>query len=185
MSKRAVLFTSVPLLALALLTGCTSDDDPKIEDGVAVDEASTLAAAGDRIEWQKLVEPCAEGELVVVQAVAQADMTGDGKPDAAVARACEGTDQYGASTVEVFDGASAAAQPKRLGTLLADVKPDKPYVDSVAFSEGALLIKANGVDEASNATCPEVVFTYRYKFSGGAFQQEKRETAPDETCGPE
>ena len=173
------------MLALALLAGCTSDDEPKIKDGTPVDKANTVAALGEKVEWEKLVEPCADGGLVVVQDVAVADVTGDGTADSAVARACEGVDEYGPSTVEIFDGNSAAAQPKRLGTLLTDVDPDKPYVDSVEFSEGGLLIKANGVDETSDATCPEVVFTYRYKFSGGAFQQEKRETAPDETCGPE
>jgi hypothetical protein len=172
------------MLALALVAGCTSDSEPKKEQEV-VDQSNSLAVAGDGIEWEKVVEPCKSGELVVVQDVATADVTGDGAVDSAVARACEGVDEYGPSTVEVFDGASAAAQPKRLGTLLADVNPDKPYVDSVEFSEGGLLIKANGVDETSDAACPEVVFTYRYKFSGGSFQQEKRETVPDETCGPE
>ncbi|MEU4423477.1 hypothetical protein AB0F81_22855 [Actinoplanes sp. NPDC024001] len=192
MSKRAVLLTTVPMMAIALVAGCTSDSEPEpqpttaVEGGAAaVDKPNTVASIGDKVTWERFVEPCKSGELVVVQDVAAGDLTGDGAADAAVARACEGVDEYGPSTVEVFDGASSVDQPKRVGTLLSDAGTDKPYVDSVAFTGGALVIKANGVDETSDAACPEVVFTYQYKFADGAFKQEKRETVPDETCGPE
>ncbi|MFC7528516.1 hypothetical protein [Actinoplanes sp. GCM10030250] len=181
MPKRSVLLLSVPLVALAL-TGCTSDPKPK----AAVDDSvTTIAALGKKAPWDKLVEPCEGGQLVVVQDVALADVSADGTPDAVVARACEGDTEYGPSSVEVFDGKSASTEPRRLGTLLGDVGTDKPYVSSVEYADGAVLIKANGVDEKSDAACPEVVYTYRYTYSGGAFQQAKREQQPDETCGPD
>ncbi|MEV6302319.1 hypothetical protein AB0M02_23085 [Actinoplanes sp. NPDC051861] len=180
MPKRAA---AVPLLVLSFVAGCTSSSPPPPAPSSSPVE-TTLASLGKRVKWDKLLTPCGRGELVVVQDVAIADVTTDGTPDAVVARACEGDTEYSPSTVEVFDGGSPAAKPRRLGTLLDDAGNDKPYVSGVSWSGGAVLIKANGVDESSDATCPEVVFTYSYRYSAGAFQQDSREVRPDDTCGP-
>ena len=185
MPKRA----AVPLLALALMAGCTSTPakpSPAATTTTGTAAAvTTLASLGKQAKWDKMVEPCRTGELVVVQDVTIADVTTDGTPDAVVARACEGDTEYGPSTVEVFDGDSPATSPQRLATLLADARKDKPYVSAVSWSAGTVQIKANGVDTSSDAACPEVVFTYRYRYAAGTFQQSARTVEPDETCGPE
>ena len=179
MSKRAVLLTSVPMLALALLAGCTSDDEPKTEPApAAVDQADTLAAAGDQYEWDKVVEPCKSGELVVVQDVATADMTGDGAADSAVARACEGVDEYGPSTVEVFDGSSDPAAPRRLGILLSG-DPDYPRRAKVTVSpDRTIVVKALGLQPESPNCCPDLEIVAEFAWRDGVFVSLKRQTRP-------
>ena len=180
LSKRAALLT-VPLALIAFTAACTDEGAPAPAASVAP-AAVPLTDVRGQDGWATLVKPCGTGELISIEKVKTADVTGDGVRDPFVARACEGADLMGPATIEVFNGASTTTVPQRIGTLLGDVAKDKPVLTKLTVDKEVVLVEASGVDEASDATCPEVTFTYRYRFAGDTFTREERKVTPDPTC---
>ncbi|BCJ39503.1 hypothetical protein GCM10010168_62490 [Actinoplanes ianthinogenes] len=111
----------------------------------------------------------------MIQKVITADVNGDGTFDALVAHACSPITSYWPTVVDVFDGTSPAAKPKRLGALLQDVGPDDlPYLDTMKVKNGVVTIQAYGVDKHTDQSCPSVYYTYEYKYSGAKFSRTSR-----------
>ncbi|GLX99692.1 MULTISPECIES: hypothetical protein [Actinoplanes] len=158
----------------------TGDPQAGVEDG------ADLAAIGDAGDWDAMVADCAnDDQEAVVQQVVNADVTGDGKPDALVARTCDASTSYYPSTVEIFDGSSPSARPWRVGTLLSDVGPtDQPWLTGLKVSGGVVTVTANGVDAKGSNACPNLKLTYRYKLSGTQFKRLDRQATTSTECLP-
>lgn len=189
------------LVVLALLTGCTDDEsppsavatpsvsvepsgDPSVE---AEDPSGTLASLGDGADWDTFIAACDNPEQEpIVQLVTTGDMTGDGTADALVARTCDASTSYFPSTIEVFDGASPAAQPDRVGTtILTDAGPtDQPWVIGMAVKDQAVTVTAYGTGSTDSNACPTLRLTYRYQLQGSAFEQVDRAAVPSADCLP-
>ena len=144
------------------------------------------AGLGEDADWRKMVSACPhKGQKPVIQKVVTADVTGDGVHDALVARSCEAVTSYWPSTVEVFDGASQPAKPRRIGVLLDEVgAADQPWVTKLRAGGREVTIEAHGVDELSDNACPDLNLTYRYRFSGGDFQRVARQVGNADACLP-
>jgi hypothetical protein len=199
LSKR--LFTAAVLLAPALLTGCTADEEPPVAvpsaTGSAVaPEASgelpeaeepggNLASVGDGGDWDVFILECTDpGQEAVVQTVVNADVTADGVADALIARTCDTPTSWVASTVEVFDGASPAQRPWRVGEpLLRDVGgTDKPWLTGLRVQDGVIVVEAGGTDGGDS--CPKLRLTYRYQLKGTVFERLDRTVVKSPTCLP-
>ncbi|MDI6097423.1 hypothetical protein QLQ12_02260 [Actinoplanes sp. NEAU-A12] len=204
LSKR--LFTAV-LLAPALLTGCTGDEETPVATpsaatpaapAGAVPEASgelpeaevpggDLASVGDGGDWDAYILECENAEQeAVVQTVVNADVTADGVADALIGRTCDASTSYFPSTVEVFDGSSPAQRPWRVGKpLLSDVgSTDKPWLTGLRVQSGVIVIEANGTGGADSNACPKLKLTYRYQLKGTAFERLDRTATESATCLP-
>lgn len=187
-------------MTLALLTGCTAGEepepapvpaesaepigDPSVE---AEDPRGTLASVGDDGDWDAFIEECANPEQeALVQLVTTGDMTGDGTPDALVARTCDASTAYFPSTIEVFDGASPAAGPKRVGEpMLTDVGPtDQPWVIGMAVKDRAVTVTAYGTGGTDSNACPKLKLTYRYQLDGDTFERVNRAATTAADCLP-
>lgn len=191
---RAALLTATPLAVVALAAGCTggtpaaapassSPGEPTSDPG----DGDMLAGQGDGADWATMVQPCPGGDRrsIIVQQVVTADVTGDGTHDALVVRSCRAATSYVPSTVEVFDGASSSADPRRVGTLLADVgRTDRPWVTRVRAGDGVVVVEANGVDRHSDRDCPDLHVTYRYRYGDGTFRRDGREVGNAARCLP-
>ncbi|GAA1637772.1 hypothetical protein [Actinoplanes couchii] len=195
MLKKAVL-----VMALVLLAGCSEEDrtepapvvpasaepigDPSVE---AEDPSGNLASLGDAGDWDAFIEECKNPEQeALVQLVTTGDMTGDGTADALVARTCDASTSYFPSTIEVFDGASPASGPVRVGTpILTDVGPtDQPWVVGMAVKNKAVTVTAYGTDSTDSNACPKLRLTYRYQLQGDAFEQVDRAATKSASCLP-
>jgi hypothetical protein len=212
--KRLVLSAAVTVSALTLIAGCDGGNDTTTSpadnsrstptnapdaragtDTKAAPEATPigdpgdgdmLAGRGDRADWKNLVTACPnDGQKVIVQKVVTADVTGDGTYDALVARSCEAKTSYWPSTVEVFDGASSSAKPRRVGVLLADVgASDQPWLTSLRVNGSTIAIEAYGVDKNSANACADLTFTYRYRLISGAVKRTARDVGNANKCLP-
>ncbi|SDT52539.1 hypothetical protein [Actinoplanes derwentensis] len=200
MLKKAAL-----LVALVLLTGCSDGDetepspvasetaeaepvgdppvgDPSVE---AEDPSGTLASVGEEGDWDAFIEACKNPEQeALVQLVTTGDLTGDGTADALVARTCDASTSYFPSTIEVFDGASPAAEPVRVGApILTDAGPtDQPWVIGMAVKEQVVTVTAYGTGGTDSNACPKLKLTYRYLLDGGAFEQVDRAATTSADC---
>ncbi|GAA4608550.1 hypothetical protein GCM10023107_87180 [Actinoplanes octamycinicus] len=142
-----------------------------------------LAGLGSDADWKKYLEPCDAPQKVLIQKVVTADVNGDGTFDALVAHACSPITSYWPTVVDVFDGASSSAKPKRLGTLLQDVGPDDlPYLDTLKVKKGTVVIEAYGVDKHTNQSCPSIYYTYEYKYTGAKFTRTSRSAGNANQC---
>ncbi|GIF04114.1 hypothetical protein [Actinoplanes siamensis] len=119
-----------------------------------------------------------------MQKLVYGDVTGDGVPDALVARTCEAATSYWPTTVEVFDGASGA-NPRRVGTLLTDVgDKDLPWFRSMSVSGQTVTIKAYGTSPRAERACADLELTYRYDYRGGEFTRTGRQATRSAECLP-
>ncbi|HWS34673.1 MAG TPA: hypothetical protein VN408_18270 [Actinoplanes sp.] len=201
MLTKAALFTTVPLVALALLTGCTDDGRPTPETTTvqttaataapsanpsveAEDPSGTLASVGEGADWDTFIEQCKNREQeALVQLVTIGDVTGDGTADALVARTCDASTSYFPSTIEVFDGSSPAAEPARVGTILTDVGPtDQPWVTGMTVQDKVVTVTAYGTGSGDSNACPKLELTYRYQLQGSAFEQADRAAKKSADC---
>ncbi len=136
-------------------------------------------------DWADVVEPCpVAGQRVEIQRVLQADVTGDGLVDTMVARTCEASTSYWASTIEVFDGTADPRRPERIGAPLLQerVKEDEPVVTDVSVNAGIIGIKAYGTSPKGTKACPDLTLFYRYEYSGRGFRLIWRDWGTSERC---
>ena len=197
MAKRAAL----PLVALAFAAGCTATSPagapappsgppalsapaPAAPSGPPSGPASAAEPGSLPTEpaaWLTLVEDCPnEGQKPVVQGVLIADATGDGSADAIVSRSCEASTSYFPSAVEVFD-----SPEKPVGVLLKDAwVADNPWLTDVRVSDGVVIVKAHGSSGKQGNACADLDLTYRYRWTGSAFEQVDRKAVEAEDCLP-
>ncbi|WP_093609380.1 hypothetical protein [Actinoplanes philippinensis] len=189
----------VPILALALLAGCTSqqaepDPEPSLSASPAPETSDelpeaeapggNLAGAGKDADWDTFVLPCDDKtQEPIVQQVVTGDVTGDGIADALVVRTCDNV-----GTVEVFDGSSPAQRPWRIDQPLLKGPPAelrRPWVTGVEVTAGEIVIKANGhaIDDDSK-TCPKDRLVFAFKLVGTDFTQLRLRNDPAGKCLP-
>lgn len=138
--------------------------------------------AGDGGNWFGALKPCPQDLPIEVQRLERADLTGDGVPEALVARTCEPVTSRWPSTVEIFDGATAE-KPRRIGVLLEDVgAADHPWFTSLSVSGGTITVKAHGVSEGSPLACPDLKLTYQYRYAGGKLTRTDRKAVKSADC---
>jgi len=109
------------LLTLIFLSGCDAPSLPQQSHATPIPPLK-------EVDWTKVVPEKELGCLppvspsdphgVQVDAKQFADVTGDGKPEAFVVVACIGSTESWPDRLEVFDGASNPAHPRRIATLL-------------------------------------------------------------------
>ncbi|MGK5683039.1 hypothetical protein [Actinoplanes sp. URMC 104] len=135
--------------------------------------------------WAAFVKPCPyEGQKAEIQGVVEQDVTEDGLAETLVTRSCEASTSYWHSTIEVFDGASDPAQPRRIGTLLEDVaKMDEPVVQKVTFNKGIVGVRAYGTSAKGEKACPDLTLFYRYEYTGSGFKRIWRDAGAAPECG--
>ena len=99
-----------------------------------------------------------------VRDVAFGDLTGDGKPEAAVITNCNtgGTGQF----TEGYIYSISAGKPKIVARIPGG---DRAYggLRAVNIENGLLIVESNEVGEMGGACCPEFVITTRYRVAGG------------------
>ena len=165
-----------------------SDDDSRtpVTSGSDDDSKMPVPTRAPRIpKWSEVVEPCPhDGQKVVVRTVLSTyDVTADGVEDTLVLRGCEASTSYWPSTVEVFDGTARPEKPRRIGALLKGSK-DVPWVTELRVIKGYVVLPAYGLSKGAPAACPDLNLTYRFRYTGGKFQQTWRDAGKAAECLP-
>jgi hypothetical protein len=167
----AVLFA--PLVMTALLFGaaaCTSSPQ----------------AVSDRlgdVQWERYVRDCSvdqggSGLGTVIDNVVKAELTGDEFLETLVVDRCESSTSYWPQLVEVFDGASDPAAPRRLGLML-DGDPEYPRDVTVTVeSDGRVVLVGRGLSATAPLCCPDITIRRVYEYEGGAFKLVEATASP-------
>jgi len=116
---------------------------------------------------------------LTIMDVAFGDVTGDGKPDAAIISVCNtgGTGNFSEGYVYTL----AAGKPKLIARFPGG---DRAYggLRSVNIENGLLIVENNEVGEMGGACCPEYLITTKYRVASGKLVKSglpiKREIVP-------
>jgi len=163
----------------------------KIVLGAAV--VATLGACGadkpapqpDRlanVDWPRFLAHCPIGEALgygmKIDEVVKGEVTGDGFPDTLIVDSCESPTASNPQTVEIFDGNSDPAAPRKLGILMAK-DPDYPRRMKVTVSpDRRIVVKALGLQPESPRCCPDLEIVAEFAWRDGAFVSVNRQTKP-------
>ena len=166
----AAAVVTAALVFAALVAGCTSSPSP-VTDPLA------------GVEWERHVRDCSvdrggSGLGTVIDTVAKGEITGDDRMDTLVVDRCESSTSPWPQMVEVFDGASDPAAPRRLGVLLDG---DSAYPRDVTVTVepgGRVVIVGKGLSETAPLCCPDLTVRRVYAYHGGAFNLVESATTP-------
>ena len=158
------------LVVAALLAGCTSSP-PQLTDPLA------------GVDWERHVRDCSvdqggSGLGTVIDTVAKGEITGDDRLDTLVVNRCESRTSSWPQQIEVFDGASDPAAPRRLGVLL-DGDSDYPRDVTVTVEpDGRVVIVGRGLSATAPLCCPDLTVRRVYRYDGGAFALVESTASP-------
>ncbi len=164
---------AAPLIVTALLFGvaaCTSHP-PAVSDRLA------------DVQWERYVRDCSvdqggSGLGTVVDDVVKAELTGDEFVETLVVDRCESSTSAWPQMVEVFDGASDPAAPRRLGLML-DGDPEYPSDVAVTVeSGGRVVLVGRGLSSTAPLCCPDITVRRVYQYEGGAFTLVEATASP-------
>ena len=160
-----------------LVAGCSSPAPaPALSESPSVD---ALAGVG----WADHVRDCSvdhggSGLGTVIDDVVKGDLTGDGRVETLVVDRCESSTSSWPQQIEVFDGASDPAAPRRLGVLL-DGDSDYPRdVTATVEPGGRVVIVGRGLSATAPLCCPDVGIRRVYTYDGGAFALVESTASP-------
>ncbi len=156
---------------LVLLGGCGVRQPPP-------PEPDRLA----EVDWPAFLAECPIGQARgfgrKVDDLVKAEVTGDRFPDTLVVDSCDSPTASNQQTVEVFDGASDPAAPRRLGILMAD-DPDYPRRMKVTVSpDRTITVRALGLQPESPRCCPDLEIVADFAWREGTFVTLRRQTKP-------
>ncbi len=176
MSPRSL---AAPVVAAALVVaalfagvaGCTNSSSPPVTDRLA------------GVEWERHVRDCSadaggSGLGTVIDTVAKGEVTGDNQMDTLVVNRCESSTSPWPQVVEVFDGASDPAAPRRLGLLLEGDSEYPRDVNVTVEPGGRVVIVGRGLSPDAALCCPDITVRRVYKYEGGAFTLVESTTTP-------
>jgi hypothetical protein len=96
---------------------------------------------------------------------------------------CDTTTSHNPDTVEVFDGGSDPASPRRIATLLREDAGTVPWVTALTVAaDGVVTVTAAGVSATSPLGCSDLTLTDRYQVTGGTAKRLSRDAAPVKGC---
>lgn len=149
--------------------------------GSAASSAGATSGAGsapgsapdwaDHTDFARLSHPdlqCAaarEGGRVVVGTVVQADVTGDGLPDAIVRAACAHSASEWPDSVYVYSDASGS--PQLIGTLLRQA--DASYAPHISASGRTVTLGLTSWSHYAAGCCPDLEYSQTFTWTGSAF----------------
>ena len=158
------------VLASVVTSACGSASPP-----------ATDALAG--VAWDRHVRDCSvdeggSGLGTVIDDVVKGDVTGDERVDTLVVDRCESSTSPWPQVVEVFDGASDPAAPRRLGLLL-DGDPEYPRDVNVTVQPGGrIAIVGRGLSASAPLCCPDLTLRRMYRYDGGQFSLVESMSSP-------
>lgn len=158
-------------LALALVACSSSASPPPAADALG------------NVSWADHVRDCAvahggPGLGTVIDAVVKGDVNADGHPDTLVVDRCEAKTSSWPDVVEVFDGASDAATPKRLAVLLDG---DADYMRDVRVAVepgGRVVVTGSGLSDTAPQCCPDLAVRKVFAWSNGSLTLIERSVSP-------
>ncbi|GCE08178.1 hypothetical protein [Dictyobacter aurantiacus] len=127
----SLMSSFVALALMTMLVACGNATAATQPGSTSVKTTPPLSVPSlQKTDWANIIPgkelgcpaPVSSGDPHGIQVDAKqlADVTGDGKPEAFVAVACVGSTESWPDHLEVFDGASDPAHPRRITTLLND-----------------------------------------------------------------
>ena len=159
-------------LAAACLAACSTaaTGATRVTATAAVSSATVGAAS---VDWSRFARSCAvadggSGLGTRIDDVVRADLNADGHPEAFVVDECESSTSAWPQQVEVFDGATDPAAPRRLGVLLAD-DPVHPRSVAITVNGGRVTITGTGLSDDAPLCCPDLTIRRVYLWSGKGF----------------
>lgn len=168
-SRRSAPVVVTIALALTGLAGCQSNDELHPDRLVDVD-------------WTKFLSRCPIGEPrgfgMKIDEIIKGEVTGDRYPDTLVVDSCDSPTASNPQMVEVFDGSSDPASPRRLGILL---ERDPDYPRSVKVRVGpdrTILVEATGLQPDSPRCCPDLTIVASFRWQDGKFANVSRTATP-------
>lgn len=143
------------------------------------EEARNVTVKNGEFSEEKQEEGYVDRFYFNVMDVAYGDLTGDGKPEAAILTVCNtgGTGNFS----EGFVYGLQAGKPKLLARIAGG---DRAYggLRSSNIENGLLIVVSNDVGEMGGACCPEFYVTTKYKLTGGKLVKSgtalRREAVP-------
>jgi hypothetical protein len=162
--------TPVRLLPATLVAACLAACSTPATGATPVTSVTVDAAS---VDWSRFARSCAvadggSGLGTRIDDVVHADVTGDGRTDALVVDECESSTSAWPQEVEVFDGASDPAAPRRVGVLLAD-DAVHPRSVTLTVSGGRVTITGTGLSDDAPLCCPDLTIRRVYTWSGHGF----------------
>jgi len=110
------------------------------------------------------------------------DLTGDGRPEAAVGYSCSGAD-FGGVDIAVYTGDSA--HPRLIGDLPRSIQGQGPAsVSTVAIHGKIITLSGIGYTNAAPHCCPDLTVTATYQWDGKAFTEVDSQAVPLATQTP-
>jgi hypothetical protein len=134
------------------------------------------------VDWSGFLAHCPIGEArgygMKIDEVVKGEVTGDRYPETLVIDSCESPTSSNAQTVEVFDGSSDPAAPRKLGILMVD-DPDYPRRMMVTIGpDWTIVDTALGLQPESPRCCPDLEIVAEFAWRDGTFVPIKRQTKP-------
>jgi hypothetical protein len=169
-SRLATAVVSAAVLASVVTSACGSASPP-----------ATDPLAG--VAWDRHVRDCSvdeggSGLGTVIDEVVKGEVTGDERVDTLVVDRCESSTSPWPQVVEVFDGASDPAAPRRLGLLL-DGDPEYPRDVNVTVEPGGrIAIVGRGLSATAPLCCPDLTLRRMYRYDGGQFSLVESMSSP-------
>ena len=176
MSLPRSVLAAAAALGLVMTAGCGSGDGSPATAPTAID-----GLAG--VHWDQYVRSCSideggSGLGTVIDDVVKGDVTADGRVDTLVVDRCNASTSSWPQVIEVFDGASNPARPRRLATLLKG-DPDYPRDVRVTVEPGGRVVVAGrGLSPAAALCCPDIEIRRVFTWSDGSFSLTESSTAP-------
>jgi len=141
---------------------------------------STPSTTGlDEVDWPSVIDDldCSpiNGGVEVVSA-ASMDVTGDGMKDAFVWVVCVHPTSGWPHQLEVFDGSSDPADPKRIGVLIPAAENLRG--GELSFSGSTVTIRASGFAERDPNCCPSLGIMQSFSWHGSGFVPGERTVRP-------
>ena len=173
------------LLILAFAAGCGSagSSPAKGAGPTTVANPTKSASSLEGVDWTKMVTstelgcntPTGPGHGVEVDAKQFADVNGNGNAEAFVAAACVGSTESWPDRLEVFDGASDPAYPRRIATLLNyqdGTDGNRGYglrVQSITVSGKQVTVVSKGWLPGECFACGDRLVTDTFTWNGKSF----------------
>jgi hypothetical protein len=163
------------LLGVLVLAGCSAAPNPNPSPSQNSSPGLSDPLAG--VAWEHFVRDCSvanggSGRGTMIDAVVKGDVTGDGKV---------ATSRW-PTVVEVFDGASDPARPRRLAALL-EGDPEAPQGATVSVEPGGrVVVTGQGFSPTAALCCPDLVVRKEFTYANGQFTLTGSATSPRPTA---
>jgi hypothetical protein len=173
------------LLGVLVLAGCSAAPNPSPSPSQNSSPGLSDPLAG--VAWERFVRDCSvanggSGRGTMIDAVVKGDVTGDGKVDTLVVNECVPATSRWPTVVEVFDGASDPARPRRLAALL-EGDPEAPQGATVSVEPGGrVVVTGQGFSPTAALCCPDLVVRKEFTYANGQFTLTGSATSPRPTA---